>query len=179
MTMSGDLGSFDSARKDLFTPDPRLARLSKKAGKSLNAGEADPRPENWFLSSADYGSLRRGERASQPHQEGMDACLHTDRRHPCKQFKMPLLVGTRKHKNHHKHHHHHHNSKRDDTANRHDDVPLSQRTTARARTNRSIQSNTFGQRHDEQGHSTARSNFRSAARHDMTARDHLFRPSAR
>jgi len=85
-TANGDLGSFDSARKDLFTPDPRIMRVSKKAGKSLTAGLAESRPENWFLSSADYGSLRTAQRASQPHQEPKSASLPTDRRHPCKQY---------------------------------------------------------------------------------------------
>jgi len=104
-TSTGDIGSFDSARKDLFTPDTRLMRVSKKSGKSLSSEFTEPRPENWFLSSADYGSLRAGERAQQPHQEPREACLYTDRRHPCKQFKMrPVLVGKRHHRrnNHHR-----------------------------------------------------------------------------
>jgi len=101
VTSNGDLGSFDSARKNLFTPDKKLMRVSKKAGKSLSAAPASARAENWFCTSADYGSLRRGERASQPHQEPSEACLPTDRRHPCKTFKKPIIM------------HHHKKSRRD------------------------------------------------------------------
>ena len=87
---SGSVGSFDSGRKEFFQQSRDINRYSKKVGKSLSASEKGGRGENWFLSSADYGSLRRAERASQPHQEPKQATLWTERRHPAKEFKKPI-----------------------------------------------------------------------------------------
>jgi hypothetical protein len=69
MTAAGSIGSFDSGRKEFFRESLEKNRLSKKVGKSLSAAEKGGRGENFFLSSGDYGALRRAERCSQPHQE--------------------------------------------------------------------------------------------------------------
>jgi hypothetical protein len=69
MTSAGSVGSFDSGRKEFFEQSQTVNRYAKKIGKSLSAPEKGGRGENFFLSSGDYGALRRAERCSQPHQE--------------------------------------------------------------------------------------------------------------
>lgn len=81
--------------KDSFTRnEPRALRLSL---------DNSARAENWHLTSADFGSIRKGERPSQPHQEDPMFKLldpHAKKRKEARQIVREARE-SRKHASHH------------------------------------------------------------------------------
>lgn len=87
-SVSGLFGSQERSKAHRFKDTLKKTRLGKVfADNQLSQHECQPRNDNWFLTSADYGALRFAERTSQAHQEPAVATLWTERaNHPCKSY---------------------------------------------------------------------------------------------
>ena len=71
------LGTFAGTVSATVGPDPMASSFKRDDKRMTRIREGGPRPENYGLTSGDYGEPRYAERPSQPHQEN-DAAVQQD-----------------------------------------------------------------------------------------------------